>query len=190
LQELRELIRQQGQGGEKMRQRLQRFMQRARGGQGRPGQGQQGQGKGGQGKGQGKDGQGEDIGLGMGKGGQGIPMDMPGSGSGEGDQPGGQASGQGGKEWGTGSGGDPLGKGTDLNSKTHDVHADGLDTGQGGSNAEVILSAAKRGFAGKQYKKVFRDYHTVAEDQIEREKIPDGMRFYVRRYFQLIRPRE
>ena len=87
-------------------------------------------------------------------------------------------------------GGDPKGDSTDLKADAHDVHAEGLDTGQGPTNAEVILSAAKRGFVGKPYKKVFREYHTVAEDQIEREKIPDGMRFYVRRYFQLIRPRE
>jgi len=71
-----------------------------------------------------------------------------------------------------------------------DVRAEGADTGQGPTNAEVILSAAQRGFSGKPYGKVYRQYRTVAEDQINKEKIPDGMRFYVRRYFQLIRPRE
>jgi hypothetical protein len=54
----------------------------------------------------------------------------------------------------------------------------------------VILAAAEKGFKGSGYKKVFTQYHTVAEDQINKEKIPDGYRFYVNRYFQLIRPRE
>jgi hypothetical protein len=200
LQEMRELIRQQGQGGQKLRERLQRFMRRANGGsrpgqgQGQEGQGQEGKGGKGQGKGQGQgQGQGDQpggIGLGQGPGGKSLPVDMPGSGSGQGDQPGGQGDGQGGKEWGSGSGGDPKGDSTDLKGDTHDVRAEGLDSGQGPSNSEVILSAAKRGFVGKPYKKVFKDYRTVAEEQIAREQIPDGMRFYVRRYFQLIRPRE
>ena len=54
----------------------------------------------------------------------------------------------------------------------------------------LILSAAERGFKGKPYKKVYTDYRTVAEQQINKDKIPDGYRFYVHRYFQLIRPRE
>ena len=70
------------------------------------------------------------------------------------------------------------------------MRAESIDSNQGPTNAEVILSAADRGFTGKPYKKVFKKYQTVAEDQIDKEKIPDGMRFYVRRYFQLIRPRD
>ena len=54
----------------------------------------------------------------------------------------------------------------------------------------MILSAAERGFKGKPYKKVYTDYRTVAEQQINKDKVPDGYRFYVHRYFQLIRPRE
>ena len=203
LQELRELLRQQGQGGEKMRQRLQRFLKRARGGKGgkpgkgdqgqggerRPGQGQPGQdGKMGEGEGQG---QGDRPGgLVLGPGGTPIPVDMPGAGQGSGDQPGGEGPGEGGKEWGTGSGGDPEGDKTDIDGATHDVRADAVDSQAGPTNAEVILSAADRGFTGRPYKKIYKQYQTVAEDQIDKEKIPDGMRFYVRRYFQLIRPRE
>lgn len=70
------------------------------------------------------------------------------------------------------------------------MQAAGIDSGQGPSNSEVILSAAERGFKGKPYKKVYTDYHTVAEQQINKDQIPDGYRFYVQRYFQLIRPRE
>ena len=68
--------------------------------------------------------------------------------------------------------------------------AQGVDTGQGPSRAEVIQGAAERGFVGREYKKVFTEYETVAEKAIEKEDIPPGYRFYVQRYFQLIRPRE
>ena len=54
----------------------------------------------------------------------------------------------------------------------------------------MILSAAERGFKGGAYKKVFTQYQTVAEQQINKDKVPDGYKFYVHRYFQLIRPRE
>jgi hypothetical protein len=73
---------------------------------------------------------------------------------------------------------------------TQDVTAEGLDTGQGPSRAEVIHGAAERGFVGRGYQKVFTEYETVAEKAIEKEDIPPGYRFYVQRYFQLIRPRE
>jgi len=79
---------------------------------------------------------------------------------------------------------------TDPKMGTQDVNAQGLDSGGGPSNSEVILAAAEKGFKGGGYKKVFTQYRTVAEDQINKEKIPDGYRFYVNRYFQLIRPRE
>jgi hypothetical protein len=66
----------------------------------------------------------------------------------------------------------------------------GNDTGQGGSRSEVILGASERGFSSKGYTKVYREYHTVAEEALEKDEIPGGYRFYVRRYFQLIRPRD
>ena len=218
IEELRELIRQQGQGGKKMQQRLKRFMQKAggqgqgggkkkkkkKGGQGagepgegdddgelRPGQGEDGDGEDGEGEGEG-DGNGKGK-LKLGQGGKRIPIEIPGAGSGsgdgEGEEPGGEGTEPGGKSWGTGTA-PKLGKESSIDGKTLDVRAEGLDNKQGPTNAEVILGAADRGFAGKPYKKVYKQYRTVAEDQLDREKIPDGMRFYVRRYFQLIRPRE
>jgi hypothetical protein len=198
LEELRELIRQQGQGGAKRMARMLKFGQRARGGQ-QQGQGRQrGDGQE-QGDGQPKPGSGagEDKMLVIGPGGQPIPM--PGSGSGpsvQGDSQGqpkeGDSNGQpGGDGIGKDPGGNPEGKqATNPNMSTEDVQAEGLESGKGPTNAEVILAAADRGFRGGAYGRVYRDYKTVAEDQIEKEDIPDGFRFYVRRYFQLIRPRE
>jgi hypothetical protein len=54
----------------------------------------------------------------------------------------------------------------------------------------VILGAAEKGFASRQYQRVYREYHTVAEEALNQDEIPGGYRFYVRRYFQLIRPRD
>jgi hypothetical protein len=159
-------------------------------GQGQDGQGQDGEGEG-DGEGQGK-GQGKGLGLGQGQGGgKKIELEMEGgSGEGDGEEPGGKGSGTGGKQWGEGSGGNPKGDATDLDADTMDVRADAVDTHEGPTNAEVILSAAERGFTGKPYKKVYREYRTYAEDQIDKEQIPDGMRSYVRRYLELIRPRD
>jgi hypothetical protein len=70
------------------------------------------------------------------------------------------------------------------------VSAAGIDTGEGTAAAEVIYGAAERGFRSKGYKDVFTEYETVAEQVFEKDDIPPGYRFYVRRYFQLIRPRE
>lgn len=165
--------------------------------EGQDGQGQEGK--------DGKDGQGQGKGAGKGQqwviGPGGKKILIPGMGQGgQGDMPGGQGAGQGegkdgqgagqGKEAGTGHDANLAGKRTDLKSGTTDVQQQGLDTQQGPSNSQVILSAAERGFKGAGYQKVFKDYHTVAEQQINKDQVPDGYRFYVHRYFQLIRPRE
>jgi hypothetical protein len=188
LEELRDVLRQQGKGGKEQLERLRQFSQRARG-QSKPGQGQGKDGKG-QGQGQGQ-GQGE---LKIGKGsGQGIEVEMPGSapgqgqGQGQGDNPGATAAGQG---RGVGHDGNLEGDPTALKGEVHDVSAAGVDSGEGSASAEVIYGAAARGFNTKAYKDVFVQYETVAEQNIEKDEIPPGYRFYVRRYFQLIRPRE
>lgn len=215
IEELREVLRQQGQGGQQRMARMVRFGKRARGGSGgegqEPGEGEQ-PGKGKPGQGQGEPGEGEGEGQGQGKGQRGkggpspggggdpvlvlgpggAPIPMPGAGSGEqggGKEPGGEGQGKG-DGAGKGSGGPIAGSATDPSMGTQDVEAQGLDTGQGPSNSQVILSAAERGFQGEAYEKVFTQYRTVAEENIAKETIPDGYRFYVQRYFQLIRPRE
>ena len=58
------------------------------------------------------------------------------------------------------------------------------------TSSEVVFGAAEGGFAGARYQKVYTQYHTVAEDVLELDTIPAGYEFYVRRYFQLIRPRQ
>jgi len=192
LQEMRELMRQQGKGGKDQMQRLQKFGQRARGqsgaGQGQPGEGQ----------GEGQQGGKKDGPLRFGSGPGSVSIDVPVpqtvSGQGQGqpsaDKPGGSDPGATGPGYGSGHDPNLAGNATDLKGKTKDVTAAGADTGQGAASSQVIYGAAERGFVGRGYKRVFTDYQTVAERALSQDEIPAGYRFYVRRYFQLIRPRE
>jgi uncharacterized phage infection (PIP) family protein YhgE len=190
LKELREVLRQDSQGGESRKERLQRFSERARGGQ------QSGKGQDAPGQGQGKQGGkgSKDVRLSLGRGD--TQVELPGMGQGQG-----QANAEGkdgdsssgserGNQWGSGHDPNLQGKATSLDGKTQDVSAAGIDTGEGSASAEVIYGAAERGFRSKGYRDVFTEYETVAEQVFEKDDIPPGYRFYVRRYFQLIRPRE
>jgi hypothetical protein len=208
---------QQGQGGQSQagqgqgRERMQRFVMRARGDGDAPllmpgqegSQGQQGRG------GQGGDGDGEGDGKGQGEGqgegqralmlggdgegeGQRAILELPGMGA---KQPGGEGSperGRGGA--GPGTGGDPgqrgEGDGDRLDAQHEHSRVAGEQAGDGPTRSEVILGAADRGFVTRGYQKVHADYRDHAEEILEQDEVPPGYRFYVRRYFQLIRPRE
>ena len=54
----------------------------------------------------------------------------------------------------------------------------------------MIYDAASRGFGARAYQKVHADYAEHAEQELSREPLPPGYRFYVRRYFELIQPPE
>jgi hypothetical protein len=183
LQELREVLRQQGKGGKEQMDRMQRFGERARGAGGnKPGQ-------------EGKPGSGSQPGqLKLSRGGDGVSLDvpMPGSspGAASGSGPDGAQNPPAGQGYGTGHEPNVAGDPTALVGKTEDVSAAGVDSGQGAASAEVIYGAAERGFVGRGYQRVFTDYQTVAEQVMAKDEIPPGYRFYVRRYFQLIRPRD
>jgi hypothetical protein len=182
LTELRELLRQQAAGGKGQLKRLKRFGRMARGqlhGT-TPGDETQEPKDGSQGL---KDGQ---VWV-LGPGGEKVLMLTEGrSGSGEGASEGPPRPG------GRGEGHDPHVQGASTNAKmaTQDTEVQGTETGQGGSRSQVILGAAARGFSSRSYRKVFTEYHQVAEEALAHDEIPGGYRFYVKRYFQLIRPRE
>jgi hypothetical protein len=185
---------QQGEGQEGEGQEGQGQGQQQPGGQ--EGQGQQGQGQGQQpgGAGQGQQrGQGGEVWV-LGPNGEKILM-LSQSRGGSG---GGQSGGNGGNGdgppnphgWGTGHDGKVQGGATSAKTGTEDTQVAGQETGQGGSRSEVIQGAAERGFTSRGYTRVYREYHTVAEEALNKDEIPGGYRFYVRRYFQLIRPRD
>ncbi|HEY4011796.1 MAG TPA: hypothetical protein VGM06_00545 [Polyangiaceae bacterium] len=207
LQELRELVRQQGQGGKSQVMRLKRFGRMARGQSGSGGQSGQGDPQQGQGDPQSGQGQGDQdpngggsqgAGAGgetwvIGPNGEKMLMLSKGQGSGgssEGNQPGGNGAQGSGKKWGEGHDPNVQGAATSAKMGTEDTQVQGADTGQGGSRSQVILGAAERGFSSHGYKRVYGEYHQVAEESLSKEEVPSGYRFYVKRYFQLIRPRE
>lgn len=68
-------------------------------------------------------------------------------------------------------------------------HAAPSVSGEGDSRSEVILRAADHGFASTPYRRVYSDYRYHAEELLLRDDVPAAYRFYVRRYFQLIKPR-
>jgi hypothetical protein len=150
-----------GKGGQRLA-RIKEWEQRAGGGQGNPQAWKSGQGKEqglGKGMGQGQ-GQGNDKGQGGDKG-QGI-----------GDQADPNSL-----------NGDP----TKLSGAKKDQQLDGVQ-GRGPSKRETILTAAQKGFASRGYKQVYADYKKVVEETMSAEKVPQGYKYYVKRYFQRIKP--
>jgi hypothetical protein len=215
LKELRELVRQQGQGGKGQVMRLKRFGRMARGQGGSQGQGGQkggdqgdegkdDPGQNGQGQGKGGDDSQGDNGHGGTAPGQGgetwvlgpngekllmLSKGQSGAGQGQGNDPGGEGGGKGGREWGVGHDPNLQGKATNPKMQAQDTQVEGAEA-HGASRSQVILGAAERGFSSKGYKKVYTEYHQVAEESLAKDEIPGGYLFYVKRYFQLIRPRE
>jgi hypothetical protein len=95
-----------------------------------------------------------------------------------------------GKGAGKGKGNASLGEKTALNDKGLKDTKVNAAQGDGPTKSEVIESAANEGFASTNYQEVFVEYDHVAEEIMEKEKIPYGYEFFVRRYFDAIRPRE
>jgi len=197
LTELRELLRQQAAGGKGQLSRLKRFGRVARGQSGsegagsnggsgaQPGDGQPSGSEGQESKGAAKGEQEGETWI-LGANGEKILMLTEGRSGAAG------GAGQGAPQRGWGEGHDPHVQGAPTHAKmsTEDTQVPGTETGQGGSRSQVILGASARGFSSHSYREVFTEYHQVAEESLSHDDIPGGYRFYVKRYFQLIRPRE
>jgi hypothetical protein len=86
------------------------------------------------------------------------------------------------------AGGDPLGRSATPPTRGHEREVR-LRGGAGPTRSEVIEASARRGFATRDYVRVFGDYEAVVEESLASGAVPEGRRYVVRRYFQLIRPR-
>ena len=62
--------------------------------------------------------------------------------------------------------------------------------GRGVSRAEVIRDASQEGFATEPYRKVYKDYRGFAQSAIDNEALPAAARRRIKRYYQLIQPRD
>jgi hypothetical protein len=90
---------------------------------------------------------------------------------------------------GKGKGSRELGEETNLDSKRVDEKVD-AEAGKGPSRSEIIRAASEEGFATTEYKDVYVDYESVVEEVMEKENVPAGYRYYIKRYFQLIKPQQ
>jgi hypothetical protein len=95
-----------------------------------------------------------------------------------------------GEGMGTEEGSDPLGSRERPTGTRGQQHEARLRDGAGPSRAEVIEAGAHKGFARSEYQRVFQDYSAVVEETLDTTAVPPARRYLVRRYFQLIRPRE
>jgi hypothetical protein len=87
-------------------------------------------------------------------------------------------------------GGPPLGARASESSPARGDEAEvPLADGAGPSRAEVIGTAAGQGFTSHGYARAYADYAAAVEDALSAAAVPDGKRYLVRRYFDLIRPR-
>ncbi len=182
LTDLKELLRRLGQGkGQKGK--LADFIMRAGGKKGGQGQGQDG-----------KDGKDGKKGMVLDPNGKDGTLVMPVPGQGQGQQSGqqgqGQDSPQGSPGNGIGTSHDPnlMGRATQLKSQHKSEMLRGKDA-KGPSRSEVILGAADKGFSGQSYKRVYVDYTQIIEETLKQEDVPLGYKYFVKRYFQLIKPR-
>ncbi len=119
-----------------------------------------------------------------------------GEGQGEGEGEGGEGQGDGGEREGQGRGDgmgqgstDPLGaeEGMDVNTKAVRVNA---DKGRGATRAQTIADSSQQGFATESYRRVYADYKNFAQSALDGETLPVGQRRRVKRYFQMIQPRD
>lgn len=108
-------------------------------------------------------------------------------GAGQGNQPGGKGTQPGGSSYGDEHDPDLLGDPTKRVGNTKDESVSGVQ-GKGPSIKETIVSAAQKGFATKAYKEVYGRYKPAIEEVINSEKVPSGYKYYVKKYFQKIKP--
>jgi hypothetical protein len=100
------------------------------------------------------------------------------------------ASADDGEGMGSEAGGDPLGARERTSGARGQQHEIKLRDGAGPSRSEVIEAGAHKGFARSEYERVFQDYSAAVEESLDTTAVPPARRYLVRRYFQLIRPRE
>ncbi|MCD6497323.1 MAG: hypothetical protein J7M25_03360 [Deltaproteobacteria bacterium] len=95
----------------------------------------------------------------------------------------------GGHKAGSRPGGDVNGRPTSLDGERHEHYVPGRQQ-KGPSADQVVRGAADKGFTSVNYRKLYVRYRKLQKQILQEENIPPGYRYYVRRYFKLIRPRK
>jgi hypothetical protein len=98
-------------------------------------------------------------------------------------------SGQPGSEYDKGTTASPLGSVKNVDAPGKAVHLSGT-LGEGESLSEMILTHDDNSRSSQRYREIYNAMAPAAESAVLQEDIPLGSRFYVRRYFESIRPEE
>jgi hypothetical protein len=101
-----------------------------------------------------------------------------------------QPSGQPGSERDTGTTDTPFGK--DQNAAGKDAQAQQLTgrQGEGQSLQQALTSAGDSSKSKRAYKDLYDAMAPAAQEAVLQENIPLGSRFFIKRYFEAIRPQE
>ncbi len=101
-----------------------------------------------------------------------------------------QPAGQPGSERDTGTTETPLGQ--EQNDPGKDAQAKQLAgrLGEGESLSQMLPSAGDSSKSNRRYKELYEAMAPAAEDAAQQENIPLGSRFFIKRYFESIRPKE
>jgi hypothetical protein len=99
-------------------------------------------------------------------------------------------SGQPGSEKDTGTTDSPFGK--DQNAPARDGQQQSLAgrLGEGETLQQFLPGVADASKSKRRYKELYEAMAPAAEDAVVQENIPLGSRFFIKRYFESIRPRE
>ena len=93
----------------------------------------------------------------------------------------------GGKNAGKGTSASQLGELTSLDSALNLTRITGVQ-GEGESAVQTVASSPEGQQSGVSYKDAYTKYQKLSEDALTQEQIPLGYKFYVKRYFESIKP--
>jgi hypothetical protein len=92
-----------------------------------------------------------------------------------------------GKGAGTATSRNQLGEPTSLDASLNLEHVTGLQ-GDGPSTVQTTKASAEGQQSAVSYKEAYTKYQKLSEDALTEEQIPLGYKFYVKRYFEAIKP--
>ena len=95
----------------------------------------------------------------------------------------------GGKNAGKGTSASQLGELTSLDAALNITRITGVQ-GEGESAVQTVVSSPEGQQSGVSYKEAYTKYQKLSEDALTQEQIPLGYKFYVKRYFESIKPSE
>lgn len=103
-----------------------------------------------------------------------------------------QGQGKGGRKAGKGSAADPRGKASSQSPATaaKELRLKGENSGEGESQTETLPGEREEQTAEREYQQNLERYQSLQESSLDSEAIPPGQKQTIRRYFQLIRPKQ